>query len=66
MASSQRIDPPLTTLPVGTPVVVTKDDGSQIHTKTRSTPWQLGHGAWVVSVEGISGGYDLSRISIED
>ncbi len=25
-------------------------------TKIRSTPWQLGHGAWVINVEGRTGG----------
>lgn len=58
----QVVDPAMTTLPIGTPVIVTKDDGSEFRTYTRSAPWQLGHGAWVVSVDGISGGYDLERI----
>jgi len=39
------------------------DDGHMIPTKTRSLPWQLGHGRWVVAVEGIAGGYDLLRIT---
>ena len=46
----------------GTPVQVVRDDGSKMLTRTRSVPWQLGHGDWVVSVEGISGGYLLSRV----
>jgi hypothetical protein len=55
-------------VPEGTPVIVTKDDGSEFHTKTRSIPWMLGassqhlgHTA-VIMVEGISGGYGLWRV----
>jgi hypothetical protein len=29
----------------------------------RSKAWQLGHGDWVVSFEGYSGGYDVEHIS---
>lgn len=31
--------------------------------EVRSEPWQLGHGAWVIGLKGISGGYDLSRVT---
>lgn len=48
--------------PVGTPVTVTKDDGTKIETKTRSIAWALGDGTPVVMLEGISGGYLLSRV----
>jgi hypothetical protein len=48
--------------PVGIAVVVTLDDGSQFQTATRSEPWQLGHGEWVVLVDGIVGGYVLRRV----
>lgn len=51
-------------LPLGTPVLAwagTRDDAPR-WTKTRSEPWQLGHGAWVVQVEGIAGGIALSHI----
>lgn len=55
-------------VPEGTPVVVTKDDGEQFHTETRSVPWMLGassrgpgHTA-VIKVVGIVGGYLLERI----
>lgn len=55
-------------VPVGTPVIVTKDLGEQFETKTRSEPWMLGassrgpgHTA-VIMVEGISGGYSLERV----
>lgn len=46
----------------GTPVVVIQDDGSQVISKTRSIAWALGHGEAVVSYEGRSGGYALSRV----
>jgi hypothetical protein len=56
-------------VPIGTPVVVRKDDGSDFHSKTRSAPWMLGedgngkggHTA-VIMVEGITGGYSLERV----
>ena len=50
--------------PVGTPVLAwtgTRDDAPR-WTKTRSEPWQLGHGAWVVAVEGVAGGIAMSHI----
>lgn len=59
-------------VPDGTPVIVTKDDGSEVKTKKRSIPWMLGassrdpgHTA-VMMVEGISGGYGLWRIRLDD
>lgn len=30
--------------------------------EVKYAPWQLGHGAWVIGLKGISGGYDLSRV----
>ncbi len=57
-------------VPIGTPVIVTKDLGEQFETKTRSIPWMLGassrgagHTA-VIMVEGISGGYLLERVRL--
>jgi hypothetical protein len=47
--------------PIGQPVTVTKDDGSQVATATRSGPWKLGD-TWVLLLEGIPGGYALARI----
>lgn len=44
-------------------VSVKRDDGSTMQTKTRSEPRQLGHGQWVILVEGISGGYDCARVT---
>ena len=60
----QQVDPAMTQIPEGTSVIVRKDDGSDFPTKTRSKPWQLGHGDWVVSVEGIAGGYALGRVRL--
>lgn len=35
-----------------------------VDTVTRSDPWQLGHGEWVVLVEGRAGGVALSHLMI--
>jgi hypothetical protein len=58
-------------VPEGTPVIVTKDDGTEFKTKTRSIPWMLGassrdpgHTA-VIMVDGISGGYGLWRVRLD-
>ncbi len=48
---------------VGMTVVVQRDDRTLFTSKTLSMPWTLGHGAWVVKVEGISGGYDCARVT---
>ena len=47
----------------GTAVKVKLDDGSIWETKTRSEPWQLGSGQWVVLLEGRAGGYSLDRVT---
>ncbi|MCR4319755.1 MAG: hypothetical protein NUV74_05390 [Candidatus Brocadiaceae bacterium] len=47
---------------IGYPVLVKKDDGSVVQTKTRSEAWELGHGQAVIKLEGISGGYSLDRV----
>lgn len=44
----------------GHPVIVTKDDGTEVQTNTRSEAWDL-CGTPVVLLDGISGGYRLSR-----
>jgi hypothetical protein len=42
---------------------VRKDNGRTVRTVTTSMPWQLGHGAWVVKLEGFgAGGYDCGRV----
>jgi hypothetical protein len=51
-------------LEVGALVSVIKDDGTRWITRTRSEPWQLGSGHWVVLLEGRAGGYSLSRVSL--
>jgi hypothetical protein len=48
--------------PVGTPVTVEKDSGEIVATKTRSSAWMLSGHTAVVMLEGISGGYLLSRV----
>mgnify|MGYP001809842780 CR=1 FL=1 len=50
--------------PIGTPVRVHRDNGELLITVTRSMPWQLGHGEWIVSVEGIAGGYLLGCVEV--
>ena len=53
-----------THFPLGTPVLAwtgTRDDAPR-WTKTRSGPWKLPAGDWVVLVEGITGGVALSHI----
>jgi protein-disulfide isomerase-like protein with CxxC motif len=55
-AAAQKLDS------VGMPVVLVEDNGQETHTRLTSLPWTLGHGAWVVKVEGKSGGYDCARI----
>ncbi|MFD9950560.1 hypothetical protein ACFWYW_57470 [Nonomuraea sp. NPDC059023] len=52
--------------PVGTPVLAwpgTRDDEPLV-TRTRTPAWTLGHGAAVVSVEGRSGGINLTHIQV--
>ena len=53
---------PLAEMPSGTEVRVRMDNGKPFYTKTRSEPWQLGWGGWVVLLEGQSGGYSLDRM----
>jgi hypothetical protein len=47
--------------PIGTPVTVTRDNGDKFETTTRSEAWVLNAHAMVM-VNGISGGYLLSRV----
>lgn len=48
--------------PEGTEVVVRKDNGSEVRTRTRSGPWLLGGHTAVIMLEGVSGGYLLERV----
>lgn len=52
----------VTKLTEGSSVFVLDDLGKLWSTKTRSAPWKLGHGTWVVLLEGRTGGYDVGRI----
>lgn len=56
------------THPAGTPVIVTRDDGSELHTRTRSHAWAPGGEGThpTVLVEGITGGYSLARVRLDD
>ncbi len=49
--------------PIGTPVKVRRDDGSELATKTRSEAWVLGGHTAVVKVDGFTGGYLLERVT---
>jgi hypothetical protein len=52
----------LTSLRPGDRVLVRKDNGKLEEHRVRHRPWRLGHGTWVVGLDGISGGYALSRV----
>lgn len=52
------------THPIGTRVLVRRDDGAETETTTRSEPWALGDGTPVVLLVGISGGYALDRVRV--
>jgi hypothetical protein len=47
---------------IGQPVIVRNDDGSELASTLTSLPWELGHGQWVVKVQGKSGGFDCARV----
>lgn len=47
---------------VGQPVIVLRDNGDEFPTFIKYLPWELGHGEWVVGVEGVSGGYSTLRV----
>jgi hypothetical protein len=48
--------------PPGTPVKLVKDFGDIVLTKTRSEAWVISSGNAMVYVDGIAGGYKLSRV----
>lgn len=48
---------------VGMLVDVRRDDGTVLRTTVTCVPYQLGHGQWVVIVAGISGAYDVLRVT---
>jgi hypothetical protein len=47
---------------IGQPVDVTLDDGNVMESKTESEAWVLGGHSAVIKLEGISGGYSLTRV----
>lgn len=49
-------------LKVGDKIALMMDNGSASQFEVCSEPWQLRHGAWVVGVDGIRGGYSLERV----
>lgn len=49
--------------PIGHPVTVTQDDRSTIDTYTRSAPWKLDSGTWVILLAGFAGCYALARVT---
>jgi hypothetical protein len=46
------------------PVWMASDQDQFVDTKTTSEPWQLGHGEWVVKLEGKSGGVAVSHCEL--
>jgi hypothetical protein len=48
--------------PHGTEVIVTKDMGEEVHTKTRGEAYVCASGYPVIFLEGISGYYLLDRV----
>lgn len=53
--------PALLRIREGDAVDVALDNGKVRRTRVKHAPWQLGHGAWVVGLRGVSGGYLLQR-----
>jgi hypothetical protein len=49
-------------LQVGDKVLVQDDAGNKGEYLVKQAPWMLGHGAWVVGLSGISGGYSLEWV----
>lgn len=52
----------LPALQVGASVEVLLDDGRVVKTTTRSAPWEIGSGDWLVQLVGFVGGYNLGRL----
>lgn len=48
--------------PEGTDVIVRKDLGDEVRTKTASEPFMLGGHTACIMLEGISGAYALERV----
>ncbi len=43
-------------------VDVSRDNGEVVRYVVTREPWPLGHGTYVIGLEGVSGGYDLRRV----
>ena len=61
----------MTAIPIGTEVrmvncLEAENPENQHVWETRSEPWQLGHGAWVVSLKGYSGGFSLDNLVLAE
>lgn len=50
-------------LPAGSNVFLRLDNGDEYATVTRSEPWQLAGGQWVVLIAGRTGGWALERVT---
>jgi len=48
---------------VGDKVKVLKDDGTIFESTVKYEPWQLGHGQWVIGINGIVGCYMVERVT---
>lgn len=46
----------------GDRVEVLMDQGDVKDFAVKYEPWQLGHGVWVIGLEGRAGGYQLTRV----
>lgn len=54
-------------MPAGTLVDFERDFAAgKLRTYTRSVPWRLGDGTWVVAIEGVAGGVSLERVQPVD
>lgn len=61
MLAQDEVDEWNAKYPIGTAVIVTKDNGVQVHTKTRSEASVLSGHTAVIWLEGLSGCYALDR-----
>lgn len=62
-ADTGRLEPiPGEGLVPGDVVIVRGDDWARSEHVVTRPPWRLGHGAWVVGLAGVTGGYDLGRV----
>jgi hypothetical protein len=61
--ASLALEPATTDIYPGTRVIRIDDDGHPHLTRTRTSVWQVAD-RWVVSVDGLAGGYELERIFV--